>query len=288
MAYAFWTHEEYQLDQGRLSRFVAAYQQVHAFTIGELWAVPTMLRLALLETLAQAAGRITRQATDTGVTGSSPAASDSPAVLNDNDVVANCILSLRRLNSQDWNRFFEGVSLVQQILSKDPAGIYARMDFASRDRYRGVVEMLAHATGQDETVVAQKAIDLTSVNDDGAAPAEGDGVIPPEASSRMPTTVNSNAPTTIALAAPSTWTSRTAPTSATTCSSRGARNWRSPSATGRAAWQGLRRGMVRHPTLVYLGGIGLLTGLIVAGFVAYARRGAAERCRGKSPQPCWR
>ena len=64
-AYAFWTHEEHQFDQGRLSRFVAAYQQVHVFTMGELWAVPTMLRLALLETLAQAAGRITRQAIDT-------------------------------------------------------------------------------------------------------------------------------------------------------------------------------------------------------------------------------
>ena len=113
---AFWAHEEYQLDQGRLSRFVAAYQQVHAFTMGELWAVPTMLRLALLETLAQAAGRITRQATDTGVAGSSTEAADSPTVLNDNDVVANCILSLRRLNGLDWNRFFEGVSLVQQIL----------------------------------------------------------------------------------------------------------------------------------------------------------------------------
>ena len=35
--------------------------------------------------------------------------------------------------------------------------------------------------------------------------------------------------------------------------------------------EGLRRGMVRHPTLVYLGGIGLLTGLIIAGSVAYAR-----------------
>ena len=38
---------------------------------------------------------------------------------------------------------------------------------------------------------------------------------------------------------------------------------------------GLRRGMLRHPTLVYLGGIGLLAGLIVAGFVAYARGASA-------------
>jgi cyclic beta-1,2-glucan synthetase len=54
-AYAFWTHEEYQLDQGRLIRFVTAYQQVDAFTSGELWAVPTMLRLTLLETLSSSA-----------------------------------------------------------------------------------------------------------------------------------------------------------------------------------------------------------------------------------------
>ena len=159
---------------------MAAYQQVHAFTIGELWAVPTMLRLALLETLAQAAGRIARPLRLIREAASSSAtASESSTGLNDNDVVANCILSLRRLNSQDWNRFFEGVSLVQQILGQDPAGIFERMDFASRDRYRGVVEMLARATGQDESVVAQQAIDLTIRQCSAAQPL-------PEAKGRCP------------------------------------------------------------------------------------------------------
>ena len=167
VAYAFWMHEEHLLDQGRLRRFVAAYQQVHALTMGELWALPIMLRLALLETLAQAVGRITHQAPDTGVEDSPPAASGSPTAPNDGDTVANCIISLRRLNSQDWNRFFEEVSLVQQVLNRDPAGIYSRMDFASRDRYRGMIERLAHATGQDEIAIAQKAVALASASLDG-------------------------------------------------------------------------------------------------------------------------
>jgi cyclic beta-1,2-glucan synthetase len=79
---------------------------------------------------------------DSGRMVGSAAPTDS-ALLNENDVVGNCIISLRRVNSQDWNRFFEGVSLVQQILSQDRGGIYPLMDFASRDRYRAVVEMLA-------------------------------------------------------------------------------------------------------------------------------------------------
>ncbi len=262
-ANAFWAYEEHQLDQGRLSRFVAAYQQVHAFTIGELWALPTMLRLALLETLAQAAGRITRQAIDTDVAGSSPAAIASSATLNDNDVVANCILSLRRLNSQDWNHFFEGVSLVQKILSQDSAGIYAQMDFASRDRYRGVVEMLAHATSQDEMIVAQKAIDLTVVNNDRVPPAGGE---PADAQyDEFEHTNDDSVACAVNLDVPH----RTHV--GYYLFEQGRPQLEKSIGYRPRGMERLRRGMVRYPTAVYLGGIGLLTGLIVAGFVVYAR-----------------
>ena len=263
VACAFWTHEEYQLDQGRLSRFVAAYQQVHAFTMGELWAVPTMLRLALLETLAQAAGRITRQATDTGVTGSSPAAG-APAVHNDNDVVAHCILSLRRLDGVDWSHFFEDVSLVHQILSMDSAGVYARMDFASRDRYRGVVEKLAHATAQDEADVAQQAIDLASVNDDRADAHNSEvELVSDDGLGSAPNRLDFDRDV-----------SRRAHVGYYLFEQGRVQLERAIGYRPRGM-AGLRRGMVRHPTWVYLGGIGLLTGLIIAGFVAYARAAGA-------------
>ena len=41
-----------------LSRFVAAYQTVSALQLGELWAIPIMLRLALIENLRRVGARI--------------------------------------------------------------------------------------------------------------------------------------------------------------------------------------------------------------------------------------
>ncbi|HJT32324.1 MAG TPA: glucoamylase family protein, partial [Pirellulales bacterium] len=44
-------HTDSSLDETNVTRFVQAYQQVAPLTIGELWAVPIMLRLGLLENL---------------------------------------------------------------------------------------------------------------------------------------------------------------------------------------------------------------------------------------------
>lgn len=164
VAYAFLHHEEFQFDLERLARFILAYQQHAALTMGEVWAVPIMLRFILLENVAAAASRLT------GVTDESSAVADlQGATLDDNELVASCIPSLRLLDTQDWKSFFERVSLVHQLLCDDPASLYAHMDFATRNQYRAVVEELAKAaTGTDATgaqptaeiTVAQTAIDL--------------------------------------------------------------------------------------------------------------------------------
>ena len=64
--------------------------------------------------------------------------------------MANLIGSLRLISTFDWSEFFESVSLVEQVLQRDPAGVYARMDFRSRDRYRHAVEELAEPTGDGQ------------------------------------------------------------------------------------------------------------------------------------------
>lgn len=73
--------------------------------------------------------------------------------------IANLIGSLRLVSSFDWSEFFERVSLVEQVLQRDPAGVYARMDFRSRDRYRHAVEELAPATGEGQVRVALKSVE---------------------------------------------------------------------------------------------------------------------------------
>ncbi|HEX3112814.1 MAG TPA: carbohydrate-binding protein, partial [Candidatus Eisenbacteria bacterium] len=73
--------------------------------------------------------------------------------------MGNSITSLRLVASIDWNRTVEQVSLMEQVLQRDPAGVYARMDFASRDRYRQAVEELAEPSGEAQVRVALRAIE---------------------------------------------------------------------------------------------------------------------------------
>src|SRR6266446_5002554 len=63
------SHGDGRLDVASLGSFVASYQTVTILNLGELWAIPTMLRLALIENLRRvavtmAAGRIDRNRAD--------------------------------------------------------------------------------------------------------------------------------------------------------------------------------------------------------------------------------
>ncbi len=52
------SHSDGRVDPQSLSRFVAAYQTVSVLKLGELWAIPIMLRLALIENLRRVGVRI--------------------------------------------------------------------------------------------------------------------------------------------------------------------------------------------------------------------------------------
>jgi len=74
--------------------------------------------------------------------------------------VGNIITSMRLLSTLDWKDFFEKVSLIDPELKKDPAGVYARMDFATRDRYRHAVERVSKGAKKSELEIAQKVLEL--------------------------------------------------------------------------------------------------------------------------------
>src|SRR5262249_40276420 len=73
--------------------------------------------------------------------------------------IANTITSLRSCATYEWNRYVEKVSLVEQILQRDPMGLYGRQDFATRDRYRQAVEEIAAPTGEAQSATALKAVE---------------------------------------------------------------------------------------------------------------------------------
>jgi len=164
------------LDMGRVKRFVHLYQVIASLTTGELWALPTMLRIGVLERLVHAAAELTgmdapkslspvpRAETGTaslepGLPREIPSQFASPALTNE-AIIPNCFLSLRLLSTTDWKAFFEQTSRVEQILRDDPAQIYAGMDFDTRNSYRSVVEELAHYSTFSEDEVALAAVEL--------------------------------------------------------------------------------------------------------------------------------
>jgi hypothetical protein len=228
------SHGDGRVDPENLSRFVAAYQTITALKIGELWAIPTMLRLALIENLRRvaiqvAAGRIDRDLADSWANKMIEVAEKDPKSLiliiadmartdppmttsfvsefarrlqslshtlvspltwieqrlsesgltieklvqlgnqeqaADQVSVSNSIGSLRFLESMDWPQFVETLSTVEQILCKDLGGVYGKMDFTTRDRYRHVIEKIAKNSASSEEEVAQIAIRLAQ---EGAA-----------------------------------------------------------------------------------------------------------------------
>jgi cyclic beta-1,2-glucan synthetase len=222
------SHGDGRADPESLSSFVTAYQTVTALTLGELWAIPIMLRLALIENLRRvatrvAADRIARNRADfwadqmteiaekdpkslilaiadmarsnppmvssfvaefaRRLQGQSPALalpltwigqrlsesgltieqlvqSENQQQAADQVSISNTIGSLRFLGSMDWREFVETMSVVEQTLREDPGGVYGRMDFATRDRYRHVVEKVAKNSPLPEAQVARQAIQL--------------------------------------------------------------------------------------------------------------------------------
>jgi cyclic beta-1,2-glucan synthetase len=224
------SHTDLRLDRENILAFIEAYQSVGSLSIGELWAVPQMLRAALIEGLLYLAERaltelrereiadfwanrlITANRRDPNqpfsilsilaeLAESQPKPSpyfslqlidnlyDQEAALvpvkawlermfrkslsdlnlreqnrqmKDQISIGNAFTSLRQLALLDWRKIFEQISRVEQLLRMDPSGVYPRMDFDTRDRYRRTIEELARRSGQAEERVAQRAIDLAT------------------------------------------------------------------------------------------------------------------------------
>ncbi len=222
------SHGDGQVGPESFGRFIAAYQTVANLTLGELWGVPIMLRLALIENLRRVGTRVIAHCTGrdlavfwagqmTEATQNDPkslilvvadmARSNPPMSssfvaelarklqgqsaamalpLNwieqrlselglsiaqlvqaenqqqsaDQVSISNSIGSLRLLAATDWHTFVETMSVAERTLREDPGGVYGRMDFSTRDRYRHVLERIARRSGLAEEQVARHCLQL--------------------------------------------------------------------------------------------------------------------------------
>jgi cellobiose phosphorylase len=227
------SHTEGRIDLDNVDLFVEAFQRVSPLSIGELWAIPAMLRLGLIENvrrmalrtvhrlgeveLADAWARRILAASEEGsarlgqvldsFVSSPPTLSPvfvsrflyqlrlssgafppllwlerwiAEEALNAEDAsarsaqrlalthitMANSITSLRAIALRDWRTFVERQSVMESVLREDPSGHYDQMTFGTRDRYRHAVERIAKRTGLHEDAVAGRAIDLARLPHD--------------------------------------------------------------------------------------------------------------------------
>jgi len=222
------SHMDGRVDSDNTTHIVAAYQTVEPLKLGELWAFPIMLQLALLENLRRVALRIARrrEELDAAITWAdrmlTTAAKEPKQLIQllaefaNADVpltapfveefyarlqaqgpamafvqtwvehklleqgvtatqlsevagriaaanqlsIANSIGSLRFISAMDWRHYVESLSVVEQTLREDPPGMHANQDFATRDRYRHVIEDIARGSPCSELAVAHQAIVL--------------------------------------------------------------------------------------------------------------------------------
>jgi len=223
------SHTDARLDEEVLTRFIDGLQDIAPLFIGEVWGIPIVLRVALVENLKRLSGRVvtahisTRSADewadrlllaapegaetlrtlmmdveervndadpvflmrlaqrlsgrDTGieVLGAWLERRFQAAAINLDDLahelqqtqaadqvsIANSITSIRFLDAYEWRGFFEHASFVEQILREDPVGVYSRMDFKSRDRYRHALEGIARRAPLTEIEVAEAVVSWT-------------------------------------------------------------------------------------------------------------------------------
>nr|WP_318505666.1 glucoamylase family protein [Bacillus sp. T3] len=74
----------------------------------------------------------------------------------------NLITSIRRLSRWNWDETFEKISMVEQTLRKESTGLYAQLDFSSRNNLRRRVEVLARRLNLPENLVATQAVELAN------------------------------------------------------------------------------------------------------------------------------
>ena len=74
--------------------------------------------------------------------------------------IGNSITSMKELARTNFLEIFEQINGVEEILKQDPAGIYDKMDYRTKEEYRRQVQILSKKTKISEMYIAQKLVEI--------------------------------------------------------------------------------------------------------------------------------
>ena len=74
--------------------------------------------------------------------------------------VGNCIKSLKDISRIDFTELLGKMNGTEEILNKDPAGIYKKMEQESKNYYKAIIEKMSKKSKISEVYIAEKALEL--------------------------------------------------------------------------------------------------------------------------------
>jgi cyclic beta-1,2-glucan synthetase len=131
----------YQFSQSTFSFYIKAFQEVTVLRMAELWAIIPVMKIVLLEQIAEQGKRLLENP-------SQPSGIQHP------------VKSLLEIKQTSWKVAIEPLIAFDEVLRQDPAGAYAAMDYEGRELYRRTIVNISDHSDCPEIKVARHALDF--------------------------------------------------------------------------------------------------------------------------------
>ncbi len=78
--------------------------------------------------------------------------------------IGNCIRSIKDIRRINFTAIFEKINGVEEILKKDPANVYSKMTYKTKEYYRNKIKELSKKSKISEIYITSKALELANKN----------------------------------------------------------------------------------------------------------------------------
>ncbi len=79
-------------------------------------------------------------------------------------LIGNSITSIKEIQRINFLEIFEKINGVEEILKKDPAEVYSKMDYKTKEYYRGKIKEISKRTKISEIYIARKTLEISKEN----------------------------------------------------------------------------------------------------------------------------
>ena len=141
LADGFLAASSFQFSEVSFTSYIQAFQRVTVLKLAELWMLIPVMKVVLLEHIAQRGCRLLED----------PSRSYG---------IQELVRSLQDIKQTSWKVIIEPLILFEQALRQDPAGAYSRMDYETRELYRKRLVRIADRCDCSETRVATEVLAL--------------------------------------------------------------------------------------------------------------------------------